>query len=87
MSTIPPVFTLLGKPDCHLCHEMESVVVPVLRERGATLVVKDVRDDPQTDRRWGREIPLLLFGDREVARHRISAAELRARLEEIEGVV
>jgi hypothetical protein len=83
VSTVPPVFVLLGKPDCHLCHEMEKVVAPVLRERGATLVVRDVRDDPQTERRWSREIPVLLFGDREVARHRISPEELRARLADI----
>lgn len=77
----PQVFTLLGRPDCHLCHVMEEVAVRVLREQGATLVVRDVREDPETDRRWGGEIPVLLLGSREVARHRVSEGDLRARVD------
>lgn len=76
----PPVFTLLGKPDCHLCHEMRDVVTPVLAEYGAGLVERDVRDDPETRRRWRFEIPVLLLEEREVVRHRVGAAELRERL-------
>ena len=73
--------TLLGKPDCHLCHEMEQVAAPVLAEYGATLALRDVREDPETRRLYLLEIPVLLLGGSEVARHRVTAAALRARLE------
>lgn len=70
--------TLFGKPDCHLCHEMRAVVAAVV---GApTIDERDVRDDPVLERRYVFEIPVLLWGEREVARHRVSAAELRERL-------
>jgi hypothetical protein len=74
------VLKLLGKPDCHLCHEMREVVRSVLAELGATLVELDVRDDPELEKRYLLEIPVLLVGDAEVARHRTTAEELRRRL-------
>jgi glutaredoxin-like protein DUF836 len=59
---------------------MRAVVDEVRHEFGASVVEKDVRDDPETERRYALEIPVLFLGDREVARHRVSASELRRRL-------
>jgi hypothetical protein len=72
---------LLGKPDCHLCHVMEDVVAPVLAARGFELVVRDVREDPDLLRRYRNDIPVLLEGGVELARHRVSAEELNLRLQ------
>jgi len=62
---------------------MREVVEAVLPEFGASLLEKDVRDDPKTERRYRLEIPVLLLGEREVARHRVTADELRRRLVEL----
>jgi Glutaredoxin-like domain (DUF836) len=70
------VLRLLGKPDCRLCHEMADVVRSVLAELGATLVELDVRDDPELQSRYALEIPVLLLGDVEIARHRTTVEEL-----------
>lgn len=75
-----PVLTLLGKPDCHLCHEMRAVVERVLSGRAVGLVERDVRDRDDWERRYLLEIPVLLWEDREVVRHRTSEVELRGRL-------
>ena len=75
-----PTVTLLGKPDCHLCHVMEDAIAPLLAARGITLVVRDVREDPDLLRRYRNDIPVLLAGDVELARHRIAPEELIARL-------
>jgi Glutaredoxin-like domain (DUF836) len=74
------VLTLLSKPGCHLCHELRAVVEQVLPEYAATLQEVDVRDDPR-HAPYRLEIPVLLMGDHEVARHRVAAADLRSRLE------
>jgi hypothetical protein len=74
-----PRLTLVGKPDCHLCHEMAAVVRRVLGPT-ASLEEKDMREDPDLERRYVFEIPVLLWEGREVARHRVEEAELRARL-------
>lgn len=76
----PASLTLLGKPDCGLCDAMRQVVEGVLPGFGLSVVERDVRDDPELERRYVFEIPVLLLGEREIARHRVSAEELRARL-------
>jgi hypothetical protein len=71
---------LVGKPGCHLCEVMREVVSPVAAELGLTLAERDDRSDPELDALYRNDIPVLLLGGREVARHRVTAAELRARL-------
>jgi glutaredoxin len=77
------VLTLLGKPDCHLCHEMRDLLERVLPSFSLTFVEKDVRDDPGLESRYVFEIPVLLAGERELARHRIGETELRVLLAEL----
>jgi Glutaredoxin-like domain (DUF836) len=78
---VPRSLTLLGKPDCHLCHEMRAVVERVLSGTDAVLVEEDVRRDPAW-RRYLPEIPVLLLDGDEVARHRVGEDDLRRRLSE-----
>jgi len=60
---------------------MREVVLRVLREGGAgSLVERNVTEDPELERRYVFEIPVLLAGDHEVARHRVGETELRERL-------
>ena len=81
---MPRRLTLLGKPGCHLCHEMRAVVETVLAGMDAVLVEEDVRHDAGWQR-YRLEIPVLLLDGDEVARHRIGEADLR-RLLEARGV-
>ena len=52
----------------------------VLASTGGRLVEKDVREDPELERRYLFEIPVLFWEGRELARHRVSEGELRERL-------
>jgi hypothetical protein len=61
---------------------MEEAVAPVLAERGIRLLVRDVREDPDLLRRYRNDIPVLLEGEVELARHRITAEELLKKLSE-----
>lgn len=85
MSGGPLELTLLGTRDCHLCHVMEEVVAPVAARHGARLVVRDIRDDRELLRRYRNDIPVLLCGDTELARHRVDAGTLEARLTGLRG--
>jgi hypothetical protein len=60
---------------------MRDVVRRVLGDAAGQLVERDVRDEPVLERRYLLEIPVLLWGAAEVARHRVTEAELRARLD------
>jgi hypothetical protein len=75
------VLTLLSRPDCHLCHEMRAVVEPLLAELGARLVETDIGGHRELERRYRLDIPVLLSGEVEIARHRVDAGALRARLQ------
>ncbi|HEY7513346.1 MAG TPA: glutaredoxin family protein [Vicinamibacteria bacterium] len=70
----------MGKPGCGLCAEMREVVERALPGLRARLVERDITQDPELERRYVFEIPVLLLGDREIARHRITEGELRQRL-------
>lgn len=59
---------------------MADAIAPVLAARGIALVVRDVRDDPDLLRRYANDIPILLAGDVELARHGIAPDALIARL-------
>jgi Glutaredoxin-like domain (DUF836) len=73
------VLTLLSSPGCHLCHDMKAVVEAVAPDLGFTLRERDVRERDEW-RDYRLEIPVLLAEGREVARHRVDAAELERRL-------
>ena len=75
-----PVLVLLGKPDCGLCAEMREVVERALPALGARLVERDITEDPELERRYVFDIPVLLFEGKEVARHRVGSDELLPRL-------
>lgn len=61
---------------------MEDAVAPVLAARGIRLVVRDVREDPDLLRRYRNDIPVLLEGDVELARYRVTPEALLKKLGE-----
>lgn len=76
----PSPLVLVGRPGCHLCDEMRAVVLAVAGPLGLALQEVDVADDPELERRYIFEIPVLMRDGRELARHRVDEATLRALL-------
>jgi hypothetical protein len=62
---------------------MRDVVSPLAEEIGLVLDERDVRSDPEWHELYRNDIPILLLEGREVARHRVTAEGLRARLREL----
>jgi hypothetical protein len=80
LEAAPAVLTVLGKPDCHLCHVMADVARRTTAGLHATVVERDVRDDPDLHARYKNDIPVLLLAGLEVVRHHVTEADLRTRL-------
>ena len=59
---------------------MREIVETLALELGLDFHERDVTEDPVLERRYVLEIPVLLLDGREIARHRITEAELRDRL-------
>ncbi len=77
--------TLLTREGCHLCDAMKRVVAQVQQHQPVSLTEIDISSDVALERRFGTEIPVLMLGDRILARYRISASELKARLVNQDG--
>ena len=71
---------LYTKPGCHLCNEMKDEI----RRAGVfelyTLDEVNIESDPTLLARYRDEIPVLLIDGVEAFRHRLSAADFKARL-------
>lgn len=60
--------TLLSRPYCHLCHDMEQALLPVLEEFSVALEVVDVDSDPAMESLYGEVVPVLLHEQVELCR-------------------
>ncbi|HVO27461.1 MAG TPA: glutaredoxin family protein [Candidatus Margulisiibacteriota bacterium] len=81
----PVVLTLYSRPGCHLCEEMKETVAPVARQLGCTVTQVDISGDPELERRYATEIPVLLINGRKAFKYRLTERELRRRLRAEEG--
>jgi hypothetical protein len=81
--TISPsmhVVTIYGKPDCHLCDEVEQVVRHVARRRRFRLEHKNILDDPALEELYREAVPVIMVDGQEIARFRLTAFMLEAAL-------
>jgi glutaredoxin len=69
--------TLYSRTGCHLCDEMKAVVGRLAETIPIELQQVDISDDPELERQYGLEIPVLLVGGVKAAKYRISEEELR----------
>jgi hypothetical protein len=82
--------TLLGKPGCHLCDEARLVVDRVAADldaegRPVRVVERSILDDPELERRFHDDIPVVLIGDAIHGRWRFDPERLRAAVLESAG--
>jgi hypothetical protein len=71
---------LYGKPGCHLCDVVQQVIEEVGRTVPLRLVKRNILDDPADFARYQFDIPVIIVGGKEVARHRLTAADLQAAI-------
>jgi hypothetical protein len=81
MTASLPTVTLYTKPGCHLCEAVHQVIEQVRRRRAFELVVRNILDDPNAFERYRHAIPVVLLKGVEIARCRLTAAELLRALD------
>jgi glutaredoxin len=80
-----PEVTLYGKPGCHLCDDARGVVERVRAEHPFELREVDVSLDPELNQAYGARIPVLEVDGEEVFEFFVDAAELRRRIDRVDG--
>ena len=76
--------TIYSRPGCHLCDEMKTVVSAVVKGLPTdTITIEhiDISTDTTLHELYSEEIPVLLIDGRKAAKYRITAEELRRKLE------
>jgi glutaredoxin len=69
--------TIYSRPGCHLCDEMKAVVERVRRQHAFELHEVDISGDPELERRYGQEIPVLELDGKKIAKYRIDEPMLK----------
>jgi thioredoxin reductase (NADPH) len=72
--------TLISRSYCHLCHDMEVALAPLLEQYGATLVVLDVDADPLLEAKYDELVPVLLHGQNELCHYFLDAEKVNSYL-------
>jgi glutaredoxin len=72
--------TLFTKPGCHLCDSVEQTIRLVQRTHPIELAIRNILDDPADFERYQYEIPVVILDGVEIARYRLSEAELIAAI-------
>jgi len=69
--------TVVHRRDCELCDEMLAALAALERRSPLPPIeILDVDADPELQRRYGLNVPVLLLDGTVVCRHRLDAAEL-----------
>ncbi len=77
---MPPLVTLYGKPDCHLCDQARAVVLAVREERDFELREVDISRDSELLRDYGERIPVVAVDGREHFQFHVDPDRLRELL-------
>jgi len=72
--------TLVSRSYCHLCHDMEAALQPLLAEFGAMLRVVDVDADPMLEAKYDELVPVLLHADTELCHYFLDVPKTREYL-------
>jgi glutaredoxin len=81
----PRDITLYTRDGCHLCDAAKAAITSLLTEFGATLRVVDIDDNPVLRERYTNDVPVIFLGPNRIAQHRLDAAELRRRLQQLKS--
>ena len=78
-----PRLVLYSRNFCHLCADMLASLDDLQGELGFELDIVDVDANPELEQRYNELVPVLMHGERELARWRLDPAVLRAYLPDI----
>ncbi len=73
--------TLYSKPGCHLCDQAKEIIERVKRDRAFEFHIRNITDDASDFARFQFAIPVIEIDGQEIARYRLTEAQLRAELE------
>jgi len=71
---------IYSRPGCHLCDDAKAVIEQFRSVYPMDLQTINVETNPELERRYGYDIPVVLINGREAFRHRVDRSELERKL-------
>ena len=78
-----PEIVVYSRRGCHLCEVLLDELEPFVRGR-ATLIVRNVDDQPEWRDAFGRRVPVVCVGAEEVCHYRLDRSALSSYLRTID---
>lgn len=76
----PLEVTLYTRPGCHLCEEAKSLMAPLIAEFGARLLEVNIDTDPELNKLYNVDVPVIFLAGRKIAKHRVNPVQFRRQL-------
>jgi 4a-hydroxytetrahydrobiopterin dehydratase len=77
-----PTITFYTRRGCQLCDDAKRVVDRIARRTGTTVTTIDIDADPELQRRYNDDVPVIAIDGHDAFRHRVTEAELLSGLNE-----
>jgi glutaredoxin len=72
-----------SRPSCHLCDEAKAVIEGVRRRFDFILNVINVESDPELEKRYGEQIPVVFINGDEAFRYHVDAVEFEKKVKRL----
>ena len=79
----PVKLLIYSKPQCRLCDEMKEVIKAVSEKLRIELKEIDITSDRELEMEFSQDIPVLVYGEIIIARHRITKKTLSDKIAEL----
>jgi glutaredoxin len=74
---------IYSRPGCHLCDEAKEAIERVGRRVPFTLSVINIESDPELEKLYGEQIPVVFINGNKAFKYRIDEAELEKRAKKL----
>jgi Glutaredoxin-like domain (DUF836) len=78
--TLVGEWRVLSRPDCSLCEAMLQQLVDLLGEQAGQVMVQDISDDAELERKYGQRIPVLIIDGEFVCAYRLDQSRIQPYL-------
>jgi len=74
---------IYSRPGCHLCDEAKTVIERVQRRFSFALRIVNIETDPELERAYGEQIPVVFINGNKAFKYRVDEVELEKKVKRL----
>ena len=74
---------IYSRPGCHLCDEAKEVIERVRKRVDFSVRVVNIATDPELEKRYGEQIPVVLINGNKAFKYHVDEAELEEKVKRL----